>query len=411
MRPVLSSLLTTFLLVTLLNFNSPARAADESNPQPPKNNAQNASQPVILLTGFEPFGKERLPNPSWEGIAKLHQTEWHGYRLEAHRLPVVWGAPLQHIDRKIAELKPVAVFSFGQGYPGTFAIETKAKNQRGDIPDNEGNTPPLPLVIGDGPTELDSSFPFDSVARHLSRNGFPVRISEHAGQYLCEETLYSLETLRRSINPKITVAFCHVPPLGTTLREKPVDTTTIQSFVLAFLAAWESVQNLPAPASPDEPVASGNPAPANPGTPASSPIPTQDNPDPKQTTPAPNPERNGVEKLVRNYFKSWSDQRMRDYSDCFAENAVIQEINGSEITTQLKDPFVAAQTTYHRMAVFRAIEVPVQTTISFEAELARVVVYWKLTAGPRTQFGYDHFTLMKIGKDWKIVNLTFYGVK
>jgi ABC-type transporter MlaC component len=38
-------------------------------------------------------------------------------------------------------------------------------------------------------------------------------------------------------------------------------------------------------------------------------------------------------------------------------------------------------------------------------------VYWKLTAGPRLQYGYDHFTLMKQNGEWKIVNLVFYGVK
>ncbi|MGV2333342.1 MAG UNVERIFIED_CONTAM: hypothetical protein LVR18_04175 [Planctomycetaceae bacterium] len=50
-------------------------------------------RPVILLTGFEPFGEERPPNPSWEGIAKLNGTDWEGFRLAAVQLPVVW-APL-----------------------------------------------------------------------------------------------------------------------------------------------------------------------------------------------------------------------------------------------------------------------------------------------------------------------------
>ncbi|MEY2726717.1 MAG: Pyrrolidone-carboxylate peptidase [Planctomycetota bacterium] len=413
MRPVLSALLKITLVMALALSRHTPGFADEAKALPKTDNPTSNSKPVILLTGFEPFGEQRPPNPSWEGIAALHNTDWEGYRLEALQLPVVWGAPLDAIERHIRAVKPIAVFSFGQGYPGAFAIETKAKNQRGDIPDNQGNTPPLPLVVGDGPTELDSSFPFDSVARHLSRQGFPVRISENAGQYLCEETLYSLETLRRRINPKTDVAFCHVPPLGSMLNNQTVDAKSIQTFVLAFLTAWKSVQNLPATAPSDETIASPGTTPPDDTTPSTQPPGPGQNNASKQPTPAPapNPERNAVEKLVRNYFKSWSDQRMRDYSDCFAENAVIQEINGTEITTQLKDPFVSNQTTYHRMAVFRAVEVPVQTTITFEAELARVVVYWKLTAGPRTQFGYDHFTLMKIGKDWKIVNLTFYGIK
>jgi pyroglutamyl-peptidase len=358
-------------------------------------------RPVILLTGFEPFGEERPPNPSWEGIAKLNDTDWEGFRLAAIQLPVVWGAPLEQLESKIRDLKPVAVFSFGQGYPGAFAIETRALNQRGEIPDNAGNLPPLPLIVGDGPTELDSSFPFDSVARQLNRQGFNVRVSARAGQYLCEETLYSLETLRRRMTTKPAVAFCHVPPLGSLLNEKPVEAGTIQEFVLAFLTAWKTVQNLPVePATAESvPATTVKPATADESSKAAAPA-------------APvNPERAAVEKLVRNYFKSWSEQRMRDYADCFAENAVIQEVDGGDVRTQLKDPFVVEQTNYHRIAVFKAVEVPVQTSISFEAELARVVVYWKLTAGPRVQYGYDHFTLVKVNQDWKIVNLVFYGVK
>ncbi|MFM8724733.1 MAG: nuclear transport factor 2 family protein [Planctomycetaceae bacterium] len=116
-----------------------------------------------------------------------------------------------------------------------------------------------------------------------------------------------------------------------------------------------------------------------------------------------------MEKLIEEYFKSWSEQRMQDYGSCFADGAVIQEIGSGSINTQMKGPFVAQQTTYHKLAIFKAVEVPVRTSIQFEADLCRVVVYWKLTAGPRVQYGYDHFTLMKQKGSWKIVNLVFYG--
>ena len=348
-----------------------------------------AEKPVILLTGFEPFGEQRPPNPSWEGIAKLNDTEWQGYRLVALQIPVVWGAPLKELEPQIQRLRPVAVFSFGQGSPGAFAIETKALNQRGEIQDNAGQLPPLPLIVGDGPTEFTSTFPVAEVVDILKRKGLPVRISEHAGQYLCEETLYSLETLRRKSPITPVVAFCHVPPLKSMIGEKAVDADYVQNFVLEFLGAWKTV-------SQDVPTQQNGSAAQKPAT-----APVQ---------PA-NPERAAVEKLIENYFKSWSEQRMRDYGNCFADGAVIQEVGSGEILTQMKDPFVATQSTYHKMAIFKAVEVPVRTAITFEAELARVVVYWKLTAGPRIQYGYDHFTLMKQKGEWKIVNLVFYSTK
>jgi hypothetical protein len=47
--------------------------------------------------------------------------------------------------------------------------------------------------------------------------------------------------------------------------------------------------------------------------------------------------------------------------------------------------------------------------IRFEGKLARAAVFWKLTAGQRTETGYDHFLLMKSQGAWRIINLTFYS--
>ena len=354
-------------------------------------------KPVILLTGFEPFGEKRPPNPSWEGVSGLHGTDWLDYRIVAHQLPVVWGEPLKHLQEQIDQHHPVAVFSFGQGAPGAFAIESRAVNLRGEINDNAGQLPTAPMITIDGPEVFHSTFDCQRVAEELARKGYPVRVSDRAGQYLCEETLYSLEYTRSKLQPDLTVSFCHVPPLGTLIQadgdktaDQVVDKDYVRRFVLDYLGAWQTVSSSRAPVT----VVSAVSATAE----------TADE--------VANPELPAVEKLIEGYFKSWSEQRMQDYGDCFAEDSVIQEISRSGgITTQMKDPFVATQTTYHKLALFRAIEVPVKTDITFEADLARAVVYWKLTAGPRTQFGYDHFTLIRQSGEWKIVNLVFYGKK
>ncbi|MFM7164962.1 MAG: nuclear transport factor 2 family protein [Planctomycetaceae bacterium] len=381
-----------FLVSSLLTDES----RGGSSPQSATAAAAAADLPVIVLTGFEPFGEKRPPNPSWEGIAALHNTQWQGHRIVAVQLPVVWGAPQQTLAPEIARLNPVAVFSFGQGRPGAFAIETRALNQRGPIPDNTGQTPPQPLVAGDGPTEYRSSFPFQPLCDHLNTAGFQTRISENAGQYLCEETLFTLELLRRRAKTPPDVAFCHVPPLGSQIGQQFVDAQYVRSFVLQVLTGWQAGRQASVK-QPDDPA---SPAPA-----AAPVIRGQSPGDGKKSTG----EKAAVEKLIEEYFKSWSEQRMQDYGSCFADGAVIQEIGSGSINTQMKGPFVAQQTTYHKLAIFKAVEVPVRTSIQFEADLCRVVVYWKLTAGPRVQYGYDHFTLMKQKGSWKIVNLVFYG--
>jgi len=350
-------------------------------------------KPVILLTGFEPFGDKRPPNPSWEAVSDLDGTDWRDYRIVAYQLPVIWGEPLKQLQEQIDKHHPVAIFSFGQGAPGTFAIESRAGNLRGEIRDNSGQLPPAPTITSDGPPEFRSSFDCQKVADELAGKGYPIRVSNQAGRYLCEETLYSLELTRSQRHPDLTVSFCHVPPLGTltetqengTTRGRIVDEDYIRQFVLDYLGAWQKT-------SASQTATAGTRQ--------------------KSLDESPNPELPAVKKLIDDYFKSWSEQRMKDYGNCFAEGSVIQEISRSgDIHTQMKGPFVATQTTYHKMALFRAVEVPVRTDITFEADLARAVVYWKLTAGPRIQFGYDHFTLIKQGGQWKIVNLVFYGKK
>jgi pyroglutamyl-peptidase len=354
------------------------------------------SRPVILLTGFEPFGPSRPANPSWEGIRNLHETDWHEYRIIAHELPVVWGEPLKHLQQLIEQHKPIAVFSFGQGGADGFAIESRAANERGQIPDNNGKLPVVTAITADGPAEFKASINCDAMKIRLAEKGYLVRVSRRAGQYLCEETLYSLEYLHAK-HPKVDVAFCHVPPLGVTVGEKKVDAKYIQQFVGDYLETWRTLRTAKKTAD-----TKATPTSLMPAAPAAQSA--------EKSGKATNPELPAVEKLIKHYFLSWSEQRMKDYGDCFADGAVVQEISrNGEIYTQNKVPFVAGQTAYHKSATHKAVEVPVKTEIRFEADLARAVVYWKLTAGPRLQYGYDHFTLIKQGDDWKIVNLVFYG--
>jgi pyroglutamyl-peptidase len=187
--------------------------------------------PVILITGFEPFGDGRPPNPSWEGAKRLDGVEWRGHRIVARQLPVVWGAPLAHLKKWNEELHPVAIFSFGQG--GGYAIETLARNTRGRGKDNRGDLPPLEKIATGSTAELQASIDSAKMAKLLAKRGHKVALSRDAGQYLCEECLYSLEDLKASQKLDATVMFCHLPPLNK--RYAPAD---VEAFMRDVLACW-----------------------------------------------------------------------------------------------------------------------------------------------------------------------------
>ncbi len=340
-----------------------------------------AGPPVILLTGFEPFGPDRPDNPSWEGIKALDGREWHGCKIIARRLPVVWGQPMKRLEALAAELRPVAVFSFGQGLPGSYTIEALARNARAPFPDNDGRSPDSPTVTADGPAERRATADVDRLVRGLAARGHTIRRSEDAGRYLCEETLYSLETLKQAGKIRGTVVFSHVPPLKAVVDGRPVDAEAVQKYALDLLDAWGG----PEGKVDVEPTAY------------------------RQTTP-PSGREKEVRALIDRYFKVWSDRDMDGYDDCFMADAVIQHVDArGQLTSIPRGRFVSGQREAHRRSPDPMVEVPESVEIRFEQQVARAVVHWKLTAGARVETGYDHFTLMLDRGRWRIVNLLFYA--
>jgi pyroglutamyl-peptidase len=339
--------------------------------------------PVILLTGFEPFGPQKPPNPSWEGVKQLDGREWRGHKLVARQITVVWGAPLKQLQQLIAEHRPAAIFAFGQG--GGYALETRARNARGSIPDNNGAMPPSPTVIADGPTEFRSSLESKAMLAALQAKGYDARLSTDAGSYLCEEMLYTLEWLKRAGKVPGAVSFCHVPSLGADSPAGPVTAKHIQRFVEDYLDAWQ--------AAPKPLAVRGQ------------------SPDHQTTKDAgADPQQQEVHDFIDRYFRSWSNQDMERYGQCFMPQAAVQLIDehGRLITMPL-GPFLRSQQESHRRAANRMIETPEKVSIRFDARLAHALVYWKLVDGNRIEYGYDHFTLMRHEGKWRIANLIFYS--
>jgi pyroglutamyl-peptidase len=122
------------------------------------------------------------------------------------------------------------------------------------------------------------------------------------------------------------------------------------------------------------------------------------------------PREQAVSEMIERYFMTWSAQDLDRYGQCFIPQAVIQLIDpqGRVATMPLKR-FLDGQRQSQQEAGRAMVETPESIEVRFEARLARVVVFWKLVDGDRVEYGYDHFTLMQSGGQWRIANLIFYA--
>jgi pyroglutamyl-peptidase len=172
---------------------------------------KRTAAPVVLITGFEPFGGETV-NPSWEAVSVLQGVRITAHRVETRCLPVVFGESLKCLRKAIAETKPVLVICVGQaGGRGQISLERIAINvDDARIPDNAGQCPVDTAVVIDGPAGYFSTLPIKRLLAELHRAGIPAEISQTAGTYVCNHVFYGLmHGLKK--NRGIRGGFVHIP--------------------------------------------------------------------------------------------------------------------------------------------------------------------------------------------------------
>lgn len=175
------------------------------------------SSPVVLLTGFDPFGGEAV-NPSWLAAQALHNRRIAGHRVVAARLPVVFGESLAALHQLLAEHRPALVICAGQaGGRAALSLERVAINvDDARIPDNADNQPVDEPVVARGPAAYFSSLPVKAMRQALQREGIAAEVSQTAGTFVCNHVFYGLmHALATRRGFKCTRGgFIHVPWLA-----------------------------------------------------------------------------------------------------------------------------------------------------------------------------------------------------
>ncbi|MBX3588448.1 MAG: pyroglutamyl-peptidase I [Ramlibacter sp.] len=170
--------------------------------------------PVVLVTGFDPFGGDAL-NPSWLVAQALHGRRIAGHRVVGAQLPTVFGQSLQALDALLREHRPVLVVCLGQaGGRAALSLERVAINVNdARIPDNAQAQPVDTPVIEGGPAAYFTRLPVKAMWQALQREGVAGEVSQTAGTFVCNHVFYGLMHVlatRRGLR-KVRGGFIHVP--------------------------------------------------------------------------------------------------------------------------------------------------------------------------------------------------------
>lgn len=165
----------------------------------------------LLITGFDPFGGASV-NPAWEAV-RLLPDRIGDFDVHKLQIPTVFGLAAETVVRKAEEIRPDVILCVGQaGGRAAVTPERIGVNIRdAKIRDNAGNQPVGGFVDPDGPAAYFATVPVTKMAAAICDAGLPGMVSNSAGAFVCNDTLYSL--LHRYAGTSVQVGFIHVPYL------------------------------------------------------------------------------------------------------------------------------------------------------------------------------------------------------
>ena len=179
----------------------------------------------LLITGFDPFGGASI-NPAWEAV-KLLPEEIADFEVHKLEIPTVFGLAAKKVLEKAAEFAPNVILCVGQaGGRAAVTPERIAVNIRdAKIPDNAGNQPVGEFVVSGGDAAYFTTVPVMEMAAAIRDAGFPGVVSNSAGAFVCNDTLYLL--LHHYAGTDVQVGFIHVPWLRSQgCPSMPLEQTT-----------------------------------------------------------------------------------------------------------------------------------------------------------------------------------------
>ena len=163
----------------------------------------------LLITGFDAFGGSDR-NPSWLAVQQLPETVGD-YVLCKLQIPTCFGKAAETVLETARQFQPDRILCIGlAGGRDAVTPERIAVNIReARIADNAGYLARGERIDPQGPAAYFSTVPVESMAQAIRDAGLPGAVSNTAGTFVCNDTLYTL--LRAFDGTETKVGFIHVP--------------------------------------------------------------------------------------------------------------------------------------------------------------------------------------------------------
>lgn len=181
----------------------------------------------VLVTGFGQYGKEKT-NPTWEIARLLNGKVIGGSRIKGARFRVSTKEVSRDLPRIIDSLQPKVVLNLGLA-PGRMNLtpERVAINVADfPIPDASGRRLTDAPIDPTGPAAYFATIPIKKIVKTLLASGVPASVSNTAGTYLCNFTMYTTLNHIAKTGLRAKAGLIHVPNLPGQVAEKYGDVVT-----------------------------------------------------------------------------------------------------------------------------------------------------------------------------------------
>lgn len=203
---------------------------------------------VILVIGSAPFGGDPI-NPTYELAKLLNGTEYKGYVFRSASFPVSRKDCMPSVEAALDRWKPSIVIGVGLADNRAMVCMERVALNLADFPiaDNDGYLALNETLDEEGPAAYFSTLPIRACVKSLREAGIPARVSNTAGNFCCNLTMYTALNYIAKHGLEARAGFIHVPytPEMAASKAEPVPTMSFETMKRAVEIAAKATVDHP----------------------------------------------------------------------------------------------------------------------------------------------------------------------